>query len=118
VREPHIAYKDIRELTVTARLNRSLNVADALDGYAVLVVAVDILVLELTNLVDQNTELVCDVRYVVVTGLTPDRELLLRGQLARYGIVSGLSQTYGDLHTLSGNQLHAAHHVLLHLDQL
>jgi hypothetical protein len=28
------------------------------------------------------------------------------------------SQSYGNLHALTGNQLHAAHHVLLHLYQL
>jgi hypothetical protein len=65
------------KLTITAGLNRSLNVADALNRHAVLVVAVDILVLQFTNLVDQDTELICDVRNVVVTSLAPDGKLLL-----------------------------------------
>jgi hypothetical protein len=52
-------------------------VTDALDGDTVLVVLVDELVLKLTNLVNQNTELVGDIRDVVVTSLTPDAELLL-----------------------------------------
>jgi hypothetical protein len=67
----------IQLLTITAGLDGSLNVADALDGDAVLVVAVDVLVLELTNLVDQDTKLVRDVGNIVVTCLSPDGELLL-----------------------------------------
>jgi hypothetical protein len=65
------------KLTVSAGLDGSLNVADALDGDTVLVVLVDELVLELTNFVDQNTKLVGDIRNVVVTSLTPDAKLLL-----------------------------------------
>lgn len=67
-----------QELTVSAGLDGSLNVANALDGDAVLVVAVDELVLQLTDLVDEHTELVGDIRDVVVETLTPDGELLLR----------------------------------------
>lgn len=67
----------IQRLTVSAGLDGSLNVADALDGDAVLVVAVDELVLELTDLVDEHTELVGDIRNVVVASLAPDGELLL-----------------------------------------
>ena len=69
--------KWLRRLTVSAGLDGSFNVADALDGDTVLVVLVDELVLELTNLVNQNTELVGDIRDVVVTSLAPDAELLL-----------------------------------------
>ena len=76
------SYEDIIGLTVAAGLDRSLDVADALNGHAILVVAVDILVLELANFVDQDTKLVRDVRYVVVTCLTPDGELLLERQSA------------------------------------
>ena len=68
---------DSSKLTVSAGLDGSFNVADALDGDTVLVVLVDELVLELTNLVDQDTELVGDIRDIVVTSLTPDAELLL-----------------------------------------
>ena len=68
---------DSSKLTVSAGLDGSFNVADALDGDTVLVVLVDELVLELTNLVDQDTELVGDIRNVVVTSLTPNAKLLL-----------------------------------------
>ena len=66
-----------RRLTVTAGLNRSLNVTDALHGDAVLIVAINVLVLKLTNLVEQDTELVGDVGDILVTALAPDGELLL-----------------------------------------
>ena len=69
-------------LTVTRRLDRSLNVADALDGDTVLVVPVDELVLELTDLVDENAELVGNVRDVIVAALTPDGELLLESAVS------------------------------------
>jgi hypothetical protein len=42
-----------------------------------LVIAVNILVLELTDFVDENSELVSDVRDVVVASLAPNGELLL-----------------------------------------
>ncbi len=70
-----------RRLTVTARLDRGLDVTDALDSDTVLVVAVDVLILKLTNLVNQDTKLVCNVRYVVVARLSPDGKLLLQNQL-------------------------------------
>ena len=44
----------------------------AVGGHAVLVVAVDVLILKLAYLVDQDTELVGDIRYVFVAGFTPD----------------------------------------------
>jgi hypothetical protein len=66
-----------RRLTITAGLNRSLNVTDALHGDAVLIVAINVLVLKLADLIEQNTELVGDVRDILVTALTPDGELLL-----------------------------------------
>lgn len=69
--------------TITARLDGSFNVANALDGHAVLVVAVDILVLELANLVNQHAKLVRDIRDVVIASLAPDGELLLQNMLAR-----------------------------------
>ena len=68
---------EVVELTVTAGLDGSLNVTDTLDGDTVLVVAVDILVLKLTNLIDQDTELVCNIRNIVITGLSPNGKLLL-----------------------------------------
>lgn len=67
----------VLQLTITAGLNRHLNVADRLHGGAVLVVTVDKLVLELTDLVDENTELVGNVGDVIVATLTPLGELLL-----------------------------------------
>jgi hypothetical protein len=66
------------QLTVSAGLDGSLNVADALDGDTILVVAVDELVLELTNLVDEHTELVGDIGNVIIETLAPDGQLLLR----------------------------------------
>jgi hypothetical protein len=107
-----------KELTVAARLYRSLDVTNALDGDTVLVVAIDVLVFEFTNLVNQHTELVGDVRYVVVASLTPDGKLLLWDQSACVGGRSAGSQAYGNFHAFTGHQLHAAHHVLLHLYQL
>ena len=64
-------------LTVTAGLYGSLNVPDALDGHAVLVIAIDEQVLQFTNLVDQDTKLIRDVRHILVAGLTPEGKLLL-----------------------------------------
>jgi hypothetical protein len=66
------------KLTISAWLDGCLDIADALDGDTVLVVAVDELVLELTDLVDENAKLVGDVGNVVVTALTPEGELLLK----------------------------------------
>ena len=69
--------KSLPVLTVSAWLNGSLNVPDALDGHAVLVVAVNELVFELADLVNEHTKLIRHVRHVVVTCFSPDGELLL-----------------------------------------
>jgi len=66
------------KLTVPARLDRSFNIANTLDGDAVLIIPVDVLVLELANFVKQDSQLVRHVGHVFVTVLAPDRELLLR----------------------------------------
>lgn len=65
------------KLTVSAGLDGSLNVSDGLNRHSVLIVAIDILILKLANLVDQDTKLVRDIRNIVVTCLTPDGKLLL-----------------------------------------
>lgn len=63
---------DVKLHTVSARLYRGLNVSDALDGDTVLVVAVDEHILQLTDLVDQNAELIRHIRHILVAGFTPD----------------------------------------------
>jgi hypothetical protein len=55
-----------------------------------LVVAVDELILELTNLVDEDAELVGDVRDVIVAALTPDGKLLLKARKRSVGILKSL----------------------------
>ena len=64
-------------LTVSARLNRSFDVANALDRDTVLVITVNKLVLKLADLVDQDAEFIRDIRHIIVTRFAPDRELLL-----------------------------------------
>jgi hypothetical protein len=106
------------QLTISAGLDGSLNVADALDGDAVLVVAVDELVLELTDLVDEHAELVGDIGNVVIETLAPDGKLLLRLSLVVFLSALKLFSTYSNLHTLATDKLHGAHDVLLHLHEL
>jgi hypothetical protein len=64
-------------LTISAWLYGRLDIADALDGETVLVVAVDELVLQFANLVDQHAQLVRDIRDILIAGFAPDGELLL-----------------------------------------
>lgn len=59
-------------LTVSAGLDGSFDVADTLDCHAVLVVAVNHLVLKLANLVDQDTKLIGNIRDIIVTCFTPN----------------------------------------------
>lgn len=64
--------------TVSAWLNRSFNVANALDSHPILVVTVNKLVFKLANLVDKNTQFIRNIRHIVVAGFAPKGKLLLR----------------------------------------
>ncbi|KAH3672159.1 hypothetical protein WICPIJ_010114 [Wickerhamomyces pijperi] len=81
-------------------LDRTFNVTDGLYGQSVLVVTVNELVLQFTNLVDEDTQLVGDIGHVVVIVFTPNGQLL-----------SNFSSFVGD-------NLDTSQHVLLDLDQL
>ena len=65
------------QLTVTTWLDRSFDIADALDCDTVLIVAVDELIFKLADFVDQDTQLIRHIRDVVVASFAPDGELLL-----------------------------------------
>jgi hypothetical protein len=106
-----------REHTVSAWLHRSLNIADALYGDAILVISIHELVLELSNLVDEHTELVGNIRDIVIACFAPDRQLLLHlDQPSSWRLDTRC--TYRDFHSFSANQFHGAHDILLHLHQL
>ena len=113
------------KLTVAAGLDGCLNVADALDGNTVLVVAVDVLVLKLADFIEKNSKLVGNVGNVLVASLAPDGKLLLEKKKKNQSVIKkprafriSVSATYSNFHALLGNSLHAAHDVLLHLHQL
>jgi hypothetical protein len=63
--------------TITAGLHRRLNVTNALDRNTILVIAIYKLVLKFADLIDEDTEFVCDVRHIIVASFTPDGQLLL-----------------------------------------
>lgn len=48
-------------LTISARLHRSFNVSDAFHGDAVLIITIDVLILQFTDLVEKDTKFVCNV---------------------------------------------------------
>jgi hypothetical protein len=81
-----------------------------------LVISVDVLVLELSNLVQQDAEFVGNVGNILVSGLAPNRQLLLLKSVSLFGVFV-IHSTYSNFHALTGNSLQASHHVLLHLDQ-
>jgi hypothetical protein len=82
-----------------------------------LVVSVDVLILKLGNLIQQHAQLVGNVGNIFIAGLTPDGQLLLPKSVSLFRL-SGSSSTYSYFHSLTGNGLQAAHHVLLHLNKL
>ena len=59
-------------LAVARRLHRGFDVADRLDRNTVLVIAVDELVLELANFVDENAELIGYIAHIIVTCFAPN----------------------------------------------
>lgn len=63
--------------TVSARLHRSFNISDTLDSHAVLIVAIDELIFQLANLINQHPELIRNIRNIFVARFTPNGELLL-----------------------------------------
>lgn len=65
------------ELTVSAGLDGGFNVTNALDCNTVLIITVDVLVLEFTDFVEQNSKLVGYIRYILVASLAPNGKLLL-----------------------------------------
>jgi hypothetical protein len=103
-------------LTVTAGLNGGLNVTDALHSNSVLVISIDVLVFELTNLVQQNAEFVGNVGNVLISSLAPNGQLLLDKSVMSFD-ASIIPWTYSNFHSFTGNGLQASHHVLFHLDQ-
>ena len=107
-------------LPIAGWLDGGLDVADGLDGHAILIVAVDELVLKLADFVDQDAELVGYVGNIVVASFTPQGELLLWITQLACDDVDGetLREAYSNFHALTANQFHAAHDVLLHLDEL
>ena len=67
----------MRQRTVSAGLHRSFNVANALDRDAVLIVTINKLILKLADFIDQNAQLVRNIRDIIIASFTPEGELLL-----------------------------------------
>lgn len=63
--------------TISAWLNRSFNIANALDSHPVLVIAINELVFKFANLINKNTQFIRNIRDIIIAGFAPNGKLLL-----------------------------------------
>lgn len=83
-----------------------------------MVVAINVLILKLGDFVEEDSQLVGDIGNIFITCFAPDRQLLLVWLSEGFAPKYARNYTYCDLHALLGDLFQAAHHVLLHLNEL